>query len=1018
MLLLDMTSEGVDYVNKTWWIIGIGLVVALALGLGYWLLWPDREAPAAGKPKKAEYEFSTEEVEEVKEKFSRHEFGTAPDKEWVLEFDEELDETALPNNAVAVTHMETQKKIEIEVKAAGNQLILSPPKGGYEEGGHYSLSVEKGLPLVNGKKTPSPVTIAFGITRKDEDLVKPNPGLIQLPAGTLQRQDDKTLTLKKTDATKKLQVDDIIILEGKTRYDGVAYKVMESDVNLNSVSLTVTEPAFDELFEEIDVYKTIPIEASDLTLQADGMEIAGLSLPGREIASSSSPKKTPDYTISAKSMKKQQKKEDSDAFAIALDDLEVEDEEKRSSITLNGDLTFYQTDIHLDHQYSASGGVKRLYFDLEQRAKQELTTTLSYKVEGEKDKTIMERKKKIFHKQVPLTKKPILLPVGGPMAIEGELSLFVEWGISGEVEVTLTFEQTGKIGLEKKADSYASHVQFDHSENISLKGRAKAGIQAGVQVDAALTAYKVIGVGLKTRLGPYMEGGANYTSDAKTYTMTKPKDFAVKQTLEKKPSPYELNCSKLETGLRARNYLVANFLSFEVFSKELPTLEYPAAGVNSCLKFQAIQSSAPALKLKPGSSKSFKATADYRDYLEEKEKSLTFSQFLHGEANPIGGKKPSKKFFNSKSFTITSLNEDIATYDPEKEIVTVASKPTDRYTYLEVTYKTDDQTYKDYVLIEIDINQKALEANRTPSISGKEGFDTLVSLFSKLSPLSLNDVYGRSMTDPNAASTATLRDQTFKELTNYTTDKFFNEYMEPNYRSADGFCFQCDTFFFPAGSLTDALSFEVLENEPGYMKMNILQFDLQNELTPNALLTVAIKYEEGRWKVDEIFGWSSEYTLKRDELLAYFGDDVVSTESPDFTTVRVDFGANTIMYYDLIHATGEVRSSEYGAPDEETASSDLEGVWEAPTGSLTISSPTDEVFNFSFFVSNGNSVGELGGIAEYTSENMASYSIETDYGSCKLDFELGPDTVSVKETPECLYYHGPGVNFEGVFERY
>ena len=100
-----------------------------------------------------------------------------------------------------------------------------------------------------------------------------------------------------------------------------------------------------------------------------------------------------------------------------------------------------------------------------------------------------------------------------------------------------------------------------------------------------------------------------------------------------------------------------------------------------------------------------------------------------------------------------------------------------------------------------------------------------------------------------------------------------------------------------------------------------------------------------------------------------------------------------------------------------------DGSWTNQFGSLDISNETSNRFDFTINVVMGGHVGEIEGTASVQG-NTAVYTeyIEFFEGfyndpNCRITFVNSGDSIDVKETAACSYWHGAAATFDGVFSN-
>ncbi len=82
--------------------------------------------------------------------------------------------------------------------------------------------------------------------------------------------------------------------------------------------------------------------------------------------------------------------------------------------------------------------------------------------------------------------------------------------------------------------------------------------------------------------------------------------------------------------------------------------------------------------------------------------------------------------------------------------------------------------------------------------------------------------------------------------------------------------------------------------------------------------------------------------------------------------------------------------------------------------SLSITTITAASFEFELFAMSGSHLGEIAGTAQIQ-QNEALY--EDEESGCQIEFSLADQALLVKTTPDCIYYAGVGVFFDGEYRQ-
>ncbi|MBH9967927.1 Ig-like domain-containing protein [[Bacillus] enclensis] len=278
--------------------------------------------------------------------------GVKVDKVWSFSFDRPLKKETVTSDIISVTDEEENGvPVAVELLKGGKTLEIKPPEGNYKEGTHYKIYVTEDLSYENGKKIDGPYTLQFITERKESEEAKLNKEIVFVKENQIEKvNEDGSLELDKS-VKKNLSTGDIVILHTREYPDGKAIKITTVKSKIGSYIVTVEEPHFAELFEELDIYKTYEITGSEFTLNEDlqGVSVEEVaSIPSDTlIASSNSPSKNGEFKLP------QVKVESTNGLLFTFKDFPVG--KKKSKALLTGSIHVKNPQVETDVKIGLKG---------------------------------------------------------------------------------------------------------------------------------------------------------------------------------------------------------------------------------------------------------------------------------------------------------------------------------------------------------------------------------------------------------------------------------------------------------------------------------------------------------------------------------------------------------------------------------------------------------------------------------------------------------------------------------------
>ncbi|MDR0139623.1 Ig-like domain-containing protein [Metabacillus idriensis] len=415
------------------------------------------------------------------------------DHKWLFSFDKEIDETSLYNNQIYISNsLRNTINIKSTLLNNGKTIQIEPASGKYNEGETYQLVINDSIKYKDGTQLSSFYFEEFTTAGQDVEKAVRNKEIVMVSSEDLKSvRGDASLTFSKS-VKKRLNRGDLIIIPSDENPDGKALKIESVKETLSTYDVTVSEPYFAELFEEMDIFKTYPITSEHIEIE----DIQGMTLsPYKEERLN---------TVTSKTIGEFQKpeiKKENNGFQFEFSKVAIGSGPSKAE--LNGKLKINDLKV-IVHTRSDLSGIKKLNVDVKNRAESQLTITAgkqSEKIEG----------------TLKLGKVKIETSVPGVL-LEGTLSLNYKSMNQSESLIYFTFDNENSVRYDGENLYSMNHVKNDIGFVRSKESKAEGA--AGTSTLFNITAYTVEGGGVSGNVHIQSEGDGStescYTSSFQT----------------------------------------------------------------------------------------------------------------------------------------------------------------------------------------------------------------------------------------------------------------------------------------------------------------------------------------------------------------------------------------------------------------------------------------------------------------------------------------------------------------------
>lgn len=943
-------------------------------------------------------------------------YAVPTDKEWAYFFDEELAADSITEQSVFVLD-EDENVTMTKVKLTDNNhtIVIDPPKDGYEKGGYYELHMADTLTYTDGDTVSTSYKMGFFVARDEIEDVIYNKELIPVDKAAIVSDKDNTLVLSKA----ALSVD---LIEGNLLtvptihevFDEKAIKIETVTDADGELTISYSQPTFQEMFEKIDIYKTYSLVDEDvLFFPAEGVEMEEFASAQPEMMLAASSK--------ASTQKEFQNKPSVSAgynkgYHFNLKGIKLP-LKKGAEVTIDLATSISNPEVLWDLDLSIFK-LNRLNAQMSYSSKSTIKSSLNLPKDMKKKDLEKLFKKKSSKKNPWLLEKKIkfgtvYVPVGPGIFVEGNLSGVIGYNLltgDSKLELSKTVSKEDKmtVGLKKKKEEIKLIWDYDSDVDaaMSLKGGAEA--KAAVEVQVGLSALEVVGLGIKA------EGGA-FAAGEGIAAVTNNKNASAGW------------CYKYDTGSLIGGGVVLDALYFfdEIASFKVKEQRSLTNSVNTCENLTDITVSPTTITAKPGDTVELSIKGTYWDEStgNDFEKDLLSNKLLK-EKLTIETKDEGSAYGlfrtleETSSYSVgTKFEKDLlisrTKEQPYKAVVKIPKDPTAASTTITIDYDGKFQKEIPITLKGIQTEMSQEEASKLMAKLIDGVFDTYDQLGSQYNWSNISNPPKLDVIEP--------------ELMKYATERFTTGDLR---KLTKAFYCDCDDYFSP--NVDFDVRTTIHENSMNKLTVSTPNFASMYSGGHMSYFT-AVK-ENGQWKLDN---WDAvspelesmnvtweEYSRYQQNLSAEQG--AVSTiELINEVTVNGQkiyvYKNGTELY--AVYAHNTEYEYEYSIPSEwlpdeyQQQNSGWDGVWTSysgMTGTLAIDELTDNEFEFSLSVTSPTGhAGDLEGKA-VTSGNTAEYS---DEYSCIVDFVKNDDSIELIESPDCLYWHGAGATFESVYYK-
>ncbi len=649
---------------------------------------------------------------EVKEEeLMQTEFDIPIDHTWEISFDDELLQDSITKENITIVNEEGESlEVVIALDESRKKILLSPPQGNYEKGAYYEIHMNDQLTYEDGTNVSKTFSMAFVTTRDEVETATYKDSLIFVEGGDVVSEKDNVLVLKKTETTSTYKKDDIIMIPHEEKIEGYhqAYRIVGVNEKGDEIIVTAILPEFNELFEELDIYKEYDMLSEDaVIIPAEGVTVEEITAynPNLMLASDSEESLTRkgEYQVASSESAKEKSKDPK----LSIDTTKgVKFKVENLKIGFEKESLYFDTVLHLkkptmlfDYQLKY-GELKKL----NSVSKNELEASITNEVElssknffEKYNKEIEEAMKKkknqqnLFERDMPIA--TILVPTPIPY-------LFAEMDVSALVGFTpvnagkanfvlksyATTTVKQELGVVRKKGEFRPHIKFDEDVNTGISGKGKVALKVGGDVGAKISAGGLLGVGAELGAGAYAEGEA--TLGYRETNGTSESFDESKITINDISDQNLYFCSKGEGGLYSNASVVVDTVgNIELFEWIFARGEKKLLDFDTCKSLQEIKAFPEEISTESGEK------VDVQ--LMGKEVDETTGKVSETELK-ITGK-------NVNNFTIKTLDKNIATAklvqanknkvnDPDsskatyKLVVTAKKEPRGGETEIEVTY--------------------------------------------------------------------------------------------------------------------------------------------------------------------------------------------------------------------------------------------------------------------------------------------------------------------------------------------
>ncbi|GAB6557971.1 hypothetical protein bcgnr5378_07180 [Bacillus cereus] len=651
-------------------IVFIGLVIASIIAF---FIYQSKEKPT-NTITKEEAVTKPKPMENVEKSETPIKPNIEPDHVWRFPFKEAIDKETIENKVYILN--EEKQKVQVSVEVNDKEILVRPPQEGYGKDKTYELFVDKEIKQVDGKNI-EPIHFTF-ITKRDEVAnVKFSEDIIKIKHSEVKSVNGDVLVLNNTKLKDKIKKDSLIAIEiNETDKSEAARKVVSVTGNNKELTIDTKTPEFEELFEELDLYKEVPITSEHIKLES----IKGLTLSNRSTA------------LSASATGQSLAEGKGSNSTLHFDNVKWNID--GTEIALNGTLDLNNLKGTPDTVIKKKS-IKKFNMYYEQKAE----ARLSVSVKGEKQKVQLEDKRRLKIGDVG----PIPLMTG--VSLNGDLYLVISTSVSGEPTVTLTLTAENESGVHRKNKKFKvfSDTNFSNS-SLQVHGEGHIDTKVAVEPSIFLKAFEILSVGVGAEIGGYSNATV-YTNKQEAFTCEKGElGGGWSGEIFVKAFPKFSNIWNKETHYKYN-------LRTKFIEKKKNLID-----VNTCKEAKGLIPSETPIQLEPG---------------EESDIGLQLVEYDHGKADE---KQVNLGKGEQNKLSVKSKDENVATAKVTEEgaiRVEAGTMPAKTNTEIVVTY-TDDKL-KGNKTVTIPVQIKNYDPNVLKGLEGMWRVEEKEPYFYKIS---------------------------------------------------------------------------------------------------------------------------------------------------------------------------------------------------------------------------------------------------------------------------------------------
>ncbi|PIC94855.1 hypothetical protein CSV69_14570 [Sporosarcina sp. P26b] len=379
-----------------------------------------------------------------------------------------------------------------------------------------------------------------------------------------------------------LKKGDIFILPPSEEYPtGLAKKVVEIKVGIDSVSVFTEEPLFEEVIGDIDISNEFKIEAQDIIVDREVFDYTDVDVSNNGKRITYSKKDEPEEKLTVDF--------NNGNPIITFGNIEMYPRGKNEKpVTLSGttkltrpSLKFDSTNKMINHAEFIGG--------LDSELKLSAPMSLGFKKEGD-DKSSSKK---------PL-KMPIKIPIKAYGVVGATIELSLLFNASGKIETNFALNSSTlyNMGITKvngKREFFNhSRESFSSSFNL-LEGQMNASLTLLLEVHPEVVRFKLATLGAEGGYSATISGNINVRGNGQIN--------------------WQDSCYKLDHGFFARAYGQGRLNDWVYFEVTQDLYKYPLVGLHNC-SYYALDYATSTILLQPGQKKSLELSGVKGDFVD------------------------------------------------------------------------------------------------------------------------------------------------------------------------------------------------------------------------------------------------------------------------------------------------------------------------------------------------------------------------------------------------------------------